>query len=85
MEYLTNDTLEGFLTTVFANKTYTMYLEKYKKTIESMPATEVETFLKRLEIMAYRQAMYHYHQTPVDIERFVPKIVMMRYANFVHM
>ena len=85
MEYLTMDTLEGFLTTTFANKQYNEYLEKYKKTIASMAVAEVDTFLKRLEIMAYRQAMYHYKQIPADIERFIPKTVLMRYANFVHM
>ena len=82
MDYLSSKTLEDFLVYSRTNKNYAEFLKKYTIKLESLPSLEKDTFLKRLETMAYRLAMYHYEKTPVDIEPFLPKQDVKRYANF---
>ena len=84
MENLPTDTLEGFVTYTAANKLYLHFLEKYETKIHSLLPLETETFMKRLEVMAYRQTLYKYNKVPPEIERYYPKAEMKRYANFIN-
>ena len=84
MQYLSSATLEDFLIYTRTNTYYSEFVKKYQTKIDTMATLETDTFLKRLETMAYRLAMYHYKKTPVDIEQYLPKKEGKRYANFEH-
>ena len=84
MENLPTDTLEEFVTYTAASKLYLHFLEKYEMKIQSLLPLETETFMKRLEVMAYRQTLYNLKRVPPEIERYYPKGETRRYANFMN-
>jgi hypothetical protein len=85
METLNTQTLEGFVTYTAANKLYLRFLEQYETKIQSVPPSEAETFMKRLEVMAYRQTLYKQQKVPPEIAQYYPKVETRRYANFKNM
>ena len=84
MENLPTDTLEGFVTYTAASKLYLHFLEKYETKIQSILPLETETFMKRLEVMAYRQTLYKQKRVPPDVEQYYPRSEHKRYANFMN-
>jgi hypothetical protein len=82
MDTIDIHTLEGFVTYFAANKLYLRFLEQYETKIQSVLPSEAETFMKRLEVMAYRQTLYKQQKVPPEIEQYYPRVDTRRYANY---